>query len=407
MKILPFITIHQVRLLKLILANKKKMLVLYLSFLFSCLLNASFACSGLQTRRTCSCDIKYTLEANGNNLQSLNIPIKSYDDCGINLGCEKQSDCAVYCRNQLYEILSGNKSQWTQLGSDRLCNLVAFNQSISKINSNGITVYSLWKYSNCNSNDVLSSYKIAINDICCIPRCTCQIVGQSVLKAKKSVDLLIDFNDQLPKKPIGYSCSRSEFDECNSDCRNIVGNFLKNDEIKQDTITTPNFNILDASNENDITQTFASEAICKEVRNKVIHSPGMDVYIKIATDERNLKLYGKYLQLGRLCCNPSCSCELYTQNATILTQELEKNNFLYNLTENMQNKFSYNCANELSNCMNECRRRFGFYVQSDIILTNTSTTQLTTPNLDVFSVTNVGTRICDQLDSGIAPPGKK
>lgn len=127
------------------------------------------ACSGLQTRRTCTCRATYSFE---NELppvkeRDLYLPLVSYDDCAVSLGCEKQLDCATYCLRQVREIMGANQTYLTQTGQDRLCEMAVGEQSLSE---NGIVLRSHWTYSGCQTDS-----NLVYEGLCCRPRCNCEI----------------------------------------------------------------------------------------------------------------------------------------------------------------------------------------------------------------------------------------
>lgn len=135
--------------------------------LLSQIINIALGCSGLQTRRTCSCKAMYTFENQLTTEKELSLPLTGYDDCGINLGCEKKLDCSTYCLRLVSEILGGNQTYLTQTGQDKLCTLIMKSQSLSE---NGIVLRSQWTYSGCETNT-----NLVISGLCCSPRCNCEL----------------------------------------------------------------------------------------------------------------------------------------------------------------------------------------------------------------------------------------
>lgn len=125
------------------------------------------ACSGLQTRKTCECRATYSYQNQPNVERDLNLPLSSYDDCAVNLGCDKQLDCSTFCRRQVQELLGGNQTYFTQSGQDRLCLMAVNTQSL---NENGIMLKSHWTYSGCSS-----SSNVIISGLCCNLRCNCEL----------------------------------------------------------------------------------------------------------------------------------------------------------------------------------------------------------------------------------------
>lgn len=145
---------------------KSKMFYFSISFCF-CLVTASWACTGLQTRRTCTCKAIYTFENQPNEEKTLNLPLDGYDDCGINIGCQKELDCSSYCLRQISEVLGGNRTYFTQSGQDKTCLLIMNTQSLIE---NGIVLWSHWTYSGCQTGK-----NLIISGLCCGRRCSCEI----------------------------------------------------------------------------------------------------------------------------------------------------------------------------------------------------------------------------------------
>ena len=367
------------------------------------LINIASACSGLQNTRTCSCSTSYSFR-NENPTNTLLLPFKSYDDCGINLGCEKVNDCALYCLRQAKQILGSDPINVNQAARDSLCSLIAPNQSITGMYS-GISVWSNWQYSNCKSDT-----SQLISNICCKKRCACELVGQTM--TSKNVELLITFTKSLTAKPLAYSCAQSEFDTCEQECRMLVGNKFKNDELKvASNKLIPNYNVFQFSfsgNQRPQVDTYASELLCQELNRKV-ETPGYDIFVKISTDQANFNNMGKYLPLGRLCCKQECKCEIYTQNAEVVSgTDKDKSDFFEDITyivdENIRTR-AYDCFNTKQSCMSFCRDALGQYLQSDLILSNSTVYNWLTTDLDVFSEETPGTRVCAKLHTRISTPG--
>ncbi len=369
--------------------------------LVSHIVNIASACSGLQNTRTCSCTTSYSFGSQ-NQSNSLLLPIKSYDDCGINLGCEKVNDCSQYCFRKTKELLGSDPNQVTQIAQDKLCSLIAVNQSITGMD-NGINVWVNWQYSNCKTgiNQIISS-------LCCRKRCICDMIGQTKIN---KIDLLIEFTKEMAPKPIAYDCAESEFDECEKECRILVGNKFKNEEIKEFTNKLiPNYNLFQVSYP-DYQQTSddsASELMCK-ILNRKVETPGYEIFVKIATDNLFFKNLGKYLPVGRLCCKQECKCEIFSQTANFLTESGKDKSLKFeditNIVDSDVRNFSYDCFNTKQSCMKYCRNALGQYLQSDLIMKNATASNWITTDLDVFSENTPGTRLCQKLQTNVAPPG--
>lgn len=358
-------------------------------FIILVVIKQSLACSGLQTRKTCTCSYKYTYENEPLNYREIAFPIQSYDDCGISLTCEKRLDCMKYCRNKVNLLLGNEESVFNQIAKNKLCSLLLKNESLS---SNGLILRSYWQYSNCESG-----FDEIISNLCCNPRCKCELIGQN----NAILSTVLDMNRYLPVKQKAYDCSVNEFFECEKDCRSTVSTVLKNQQIASPiNQPVPNYNILTAEN-------YASELLCEELR-KDIKKPGLEMFVKISTDPKVFNEIGKYLPIGRLCCNRKCNCELYTQNGSIVSSQLEKNILLVNLTDRVlenRKKSSFECQNEELDCMKECRLALAGFLQSDLLLVNQTTIGLVTSNVDILAENTPSIIMCERINRSVTPPG--
>ncbi|CAF0861015.1 unnamed protein product [Brachionus calyciflorus] len=366
--------------------------MLQIVIIFYCLIKFNLGCSIFETKRTCQCSYEYTYGNNQVNFKEITFPIDSYDDCATNLQCDKKLSCAKYCKDQINYLLGNDLDRFNQNAKNSLCKIILNNENL---NSNGLIFRTLWKYSNCDSG-----YAEIVSNVCCNPRCKCEIIGQNLLK---KIENVYNFTRYLPTKHRAFDCSLNEFNECEKDCRSIVSNELKNQELSQSALNRPipNYKIFKAFN-------FASEFMCKEFNQK-ISKPGLDIYLKIyfdqeEEDENNFK----NLPMGRLCCKRKCSCELYSQNASLPGDYLEKSQLLDNLdwlVEKNNRYLSYECFNEEFSCMRECRQAFSEYVQSDLLIRNQTLTTSLTSDLDLTSEKVSGSRLCQILGKEIADPG--
>ena len=392
----------------LILKKKiiKMVLIFYLALILRLInLDITYGCVGLlENRRTCKCTSSYSF---GNKEGALLLPFKSYDDCGINLGCEKANDCALYCNRQIREILGNDQTTINQLARDTVCSLIAKNQSVTGM-ENRISVYSNWEYSKCASNT-----SQIVTNVCCKKRCSCEMIGQSITN---SLDLLTDFTSNLSVKPIAYDCSESETYECEKECRKLVGNKFNSDEIKiPSNKLIPNYNIFKVTYSGFQIQqpeNAASELLCKEI-NKSVPVPGYEVFVRISTDREKFNETGKYLPLGRLCCRQKCTCKILTQTASKLNETGKNKSELFEdisfiIEEDIRN-LAYDCFNTKQSCMNYCRNALGKYLRSDVLLKNQTAFTWLTTDLDIFSedadILSGSSQLCQRLKLDIKPPG--
>jgi hypothetical protein len=322
----------------------------------------------------------------------------SKDDCGINLGCEKKYDCATYCLKHVRNVLGSDEMVLSQKGKDELCKRIGLNEKIDY--NNGMSLWVDWNYTGCGTGR-----KELILDLCCEKKCFCKLVGFDVKKVSENKPkILIDFTDNLKKKPLGYVCSLNEFDDCEKKCRNKIATDLKHPELNDYLeINSPNINIFSVDGENS---DFASEFVCKEFKEP-IKRPGMDIYIQIGTRETNNNF--KYVELGHLCCRRTCRCNIYMQDALDVGSNNEKSILYENLTSYITDirpeKYSFNCYNEIQDCMALCRYALGQYADSAYLKNNATAQYFLTSNINIFTEKFLTQKICDTLLKKISPPG--
>ncbi len=103
----------------------------------------------------------------------------------------------------------------------------------------------------------------------------------------------------LPTKPKAYECSLSELEDCQDGCMSLISSYFDEPNIKNLNDNILNYNIF--------YREYASEKTCKNLINKQISMPGIDIYASIDASSANFSI--KYVSLGRLCCKPVCECE--------------------------------------------------------------------------------------------------
>jgi hypothetical protein len=339
-------------------------------------------CDVFQTRRTCECKAVYTYASDGQsdltNARTLfNLP--SYDDCGINLGCERL-DCAQKCLNKVRETLGGRADYITLSGIHKTCDLITAPNKPTVLASNSIRVWASWKYSTCRSG-----IEPVVQDVCCNRKCNCRLLTQKVSSDKNDADLspLVDLTSSLPARDgSSYDCSLNLVNTCQDECMNVIGNYFSNNDIKKPNPLKLNLNMFT----ND---RYASDRVCTML-NEVVNKPGVDVYaqVDIVVDAN------RYVNLGRLCCRRECKCEYVFVNAT--TNNQSRPNYDIALVDPYQS-LGYECANEISDCLTACRRS-AFNL---ISLTNASfKLDETLSELDVFKGNNVYKKyICELINN--------
>jgi hypothetical protein len=96
-----------------------------LSFLFLINLGTIWTCDSIETRKRCECKAIY-----GMGVQTLASDAKllftlpSYDDCGINLDCERERSCMAKCISQVSKTkLSKRKNEIENLSQFKIHSL--------------------------------------------------------------------------------------------------------------------------------------------------------------------------------------------------------------------------------------------------------------------------------------------
>lgn len=144
-------------------------------FLFIIFINLSLvsSCEFFETRRTCECKALYSIGQNTSALKVL-FDVASYDDCGLNLGCEKL-ECATNCANSIRKIVGGRPDFVTDQGKESLCGMVAPSTNDVISVPGGIGLWASWKYSTCRQG-----IDLVVQDVCCNRKCNCNLVNQDV-----------------------------------------------------------------------------------------------------------------------------------------------------------------------------------------------------------------------------------
>lgn len=169
----------------------------------------------------------------------------------------------------------------TQEGGNNICNWAL--QKGEAITETGLKVVMESNPGVCNVE-----HKVIAIDLCCNMRCKCQI--------HLDEDEIIDLTSALPEKEVYYSCSRSEFEECEMDCRHAASEYLKDDRLNDTTV-----NYINVFANKDL-----ADSLCQIVGGPVFH-PGYDAKLVITTRPGELALYKEVL-LGTICCERPCLC---------------------------------------------------------------------------------------------------
>lgn len=366
-----------------------------LFLILSLMIGVSLACTGLENRRTCTCQVHYS--ANNTKLSSLALPLDYYEDCDLNLGCEKAPSCQAFCLRQAQHVLDpASQSTISQTAKDMACRLIASNQSLTGV-AEGLRLVSLWKYEQCSNGE-----SVIMEGVCCKKRCKCEIVGQRFDNSDgDGVEVLWDLSEQVDVGNLAYDCNKSEFNDCERGCRQVVGDRLGDDKIKSMlNRKEPSYSLF--GNRKSLV---ASERVCSESAHGL--KGNFDVFVKVATDLAKFDSQGKFLPLGQLCCRRTCKCELLSQDALIVSSAVrQKSKLLADLSHLVREKsLSYDCTRSRENCLKDCREALCEFFQSEVIRNNATTVDWATTDLDVFSENVSGVRVCEEIRQDLKPPG--
>jgi hypothetical protein len=346
-------------------------------FLLSFNLKLVYCCNLFENKRTCECSILYSIGEEITKRKLFDLP--SYDDCGINLGCEI-NDCGSKCLKSAWKLLGGREDFITTVGRDKVCDLVAKpNEQIASI-KNGIKIWASWKYDNCRFG-----IEPVVQDVCCNRKCECRVISQDVMSlnsVSSSSNELADLINLLPVKEKSYYCSQiSEIDKCKNDCLVATKNFFNNPNIELYYQTRHNLNIFLAD------QT-SSNKVCQLI-GAPKYKPGVDIFSEVSV---GAGIPNSYISLGRVCCSNKCKCEYVFKDA-FNGREVRASHLLAEYQQNQQ--IGYECSDEMSDCMKYCREN-GFRFLNNV--NPTIDKNETIAETDAFQVQPFTTFICGLLN---------
>lgn len=340
------------------------------------------ACSGNEVSRTCECTAMYTageydlVDSMGvstvdeSNLKRL-FTVKSYDDCGINLGCEtsKQNDCARYCTSQIIEKLA-SASVINELAKASLCQLVMGEEPLFE---NGLRLFAHWKYSSCKSG-----YNVIVKNVCCNRVCDCKLLKSTV---SGGVESLI-YAESVKQK--AFQCDKASDDPCLAECRSKMAAYVRDPALASTSSVSLNL--------------FANQAtanhVCRLLQPEAIASPGVNIVVRAET---NRYKYANYIHLGQLCCygDEICKCALALRGFdTTGAQSLKARVLEYSLAATA-NK-GYQCHAELRSCMKECRNGMLPPAYDSVQMTS-----------DLYPLdTQLAIQVCSSLQTDLFPTAK-
>ena len=348
------------------------------AILLICCARYAHACSGNDVSRTCECSAVYTageydlVDALGvsmvdeSKLKRL-FTVKSYDDCGLNLGCEtvRQMECSRYCTSQIIEKLASSIVINDQAKAS-LCQLVMGEQPLFE---NGIRLFASWKYSSCKSG-----YNVIVKNVCCNRVCDCKLLKHSQSTGTES----LIYGDSVTQR--AFQCDKASDDPCLGECRSRMSAYLGDPLLASSS----------SVNLNLFTNQATADHMCSLLQPDIVPSPGVNIVVRAET---NRYKYANYIHLGQLCCygNQVCSCALSVRGFNRTgAQSLKATVINYSLPAG--NK-GYQCNSELRNCIKECR--------NGMLPPAANPAQLTS---DLYPLdTQLAIQVCSSLQNEIFP----
>ena len=325
------------------------------------------ACPLFQTKRTCECSIRYSVGDQPPYYKKL-FDLQSFDDCGLNLGCENQFDCRTKCMNSVRNLLGGREDYITELGKNKICELISPNEAETK----GIKIWAAWKYDICSSGN-----EPIVSDVCCNRKCNCKLVGQRVKQNNEILETFQDLKPFLPVKQKAYDCQITDMEVCEKDCMNELSIYFNKIDLKNINKKILNRNIFD---DNQV-----STKMCLAINGK-ISKPGIDIYAEIDVESEKI-----FTSLGRVCCERKCECDYVMKDAKTGVEHPAR----FPITQLEKLNLGYQCDNELNECMSFCRRQALQIVNS---IDPTFDKNQTTTDLDAFKRIEYSKFLCETLN---------
>lgn len=320
-------------------------------------INPVKSCQFYETKRICECSVTYT--ANNEPFKTL-FDLPKNEECGVDLGCAT-INCKRKCLNNARQWLGNNENYINLQAKNKLCEFISpNNKPVNKINA-----WASWKYSGCSSGN-----EPLVQDMCCNKRCKCLINSQTVTKyLNESKQIIIqDLTDQLPFKEKSYECGLSLLEECQTDCMSLISSYFNEPVIKNPDKNRLNLNIFFSR--------FASNKVCTAL-NIQIKKPGIDIYAQIDTRENNNLI--NFISLGRVCCKEECDCKFFIRDSKYRNVTNVSDSYINSTLTNL----GYECSDELSICMKQCRNKG---IEIATIIDPTRNINATSLNLDIFEV---------------------
>lgn len=320
--------------------------------------------------RYCECKLEYSV--NGNFFDYLQNVIRNEEAKDSLDICDYR--CIDWCANEIVQTINKNASfsEITEIGQENICETVFPNKSLVK---DGIVVSGAWDLEGCAKSDDQES--VILQEKLCCRYCKCQL---AYINAKSvETKLEIDFSSIIyeKQKKRAFKCEElNHLDECEKDCRELVAQKLDLKYIQE----------ISSDQYDPLKNRFDSNKICK-ILNRKINNPGINLMIRYELGPRNESQH-KDIHLGNICCQRTCNCEIIykLKNKNITTEDCK-----LDISSRMPVRpVSYYCADELKECIDDCKIAAGLTFRNKPI----QSTDISPLDIDIFSEFTTARKAC-------------
>ena len=320
--------------------------------------------------RKCDCQLQFTLnnylyrelEVNYTNLNSDD----NRDICDFK--------CKQWCGSEIRKTINNDSNVITNAGREKICETVTPNKSIIK---DGITLSGWWDLENCAS--AKDQENVFIEDRICCRHCECNLM-YTLPKELSKLTTEADFSDQIfesHNRVRAYRCENlNHLDECENDCRAYVAEKLNYTLLKN----------REFDNYDPLVDREDSNKIC-QVLNRTINSPGINLLVRYETGPRSISTH-KDINLGNLCCNRTCNCEVVfkTKYKNLTNEECK-----LDIANRMPKRpLSYYCSDEVNECIDDCKVAAGLTLRNEPI----KSIENSVLNLEIFRNFTAARKAC-------------
>ena len=296
--------------------------------------------------RFCECKLEYSVNENFfDYLQNVIRNEEAKDSLDI---CDYR--CTDWCANEIIQIINKNASfsEITAIGQENICETVFPNKSLVK---DGIVVSGAWDLEGCAKSDDQES--VILQEKLCCRYCKCQL---AYINAKsEETKLEIDFSSIIyeKQKKRAFKCEDlNHLDECEKDCRELVAQKLDLKYIQE----------IGSDHYNPLKNRLDSNKICK-ILNRKINNPGINLMIRYELGPRN-----------------------ESQHKDITTEDCK-----LDISSRMPVRpVSYYCADELKECIDDCKIAAGLTFRNKPI----QSTDISPLDIDIFSEFTTARKAC-------------